>query len=85
MAKKSLTSKRSLQKKIKTEEQEKALQKMRRGEQTKQTKERGKYYGRVTVDFPHEIYEEMKEYANEEGRTLKGYIVSLVKKDLKNK
>ena len=64
-------------KELTPEEQEKALQKLRKG------KERGKYYGRVTVDFPHDVYDEMKEFVEEDGKTLKGYIVHLVKKHLK--
>lgn len=79
MAKKTLSSRRAKTKELTAEEQEKALQGL------KDKKERGKYYGRVTVDFPHEVYDEMKEMVEEEGRTLKGYIVSLVKKNLKDR
>jgi len=83
MAKSKLSSNRrgGAKKEVKdltAEEQEKALQKMRKG------KERGKYYARVTVDFPHDVYDEMKEFVEEDGKTLKGYIVNLVKKHLKS-
>lgn len=80
MAKNKLSTRRGTTKKeLSAEEQEQALQKLKGG------KEKGRFYGRVTVDFPHDVYDEMKEYAQEEGRTLKGYIVSLVKKDLKQR
>jgi len=39
---------------------------------------------RVTVDFPQAMYEEMKSLTQLNGQTLKGYIVSLVRKNLKD-
>lgn len=83
MAKKGLTSSRARttqKKELTAEEQEQALLNIR---QKKVSKPKSKFYGRVTVDFPDEVYEEMKAYTQEDGRTLKGYIISLVKKDLR--
>lgn len=79
MALKKLSSSRAKNKAkdLSVEEQEQALAKIKKGK-SKKTQ-------RVTVDFPYEIYGDMKEVVEEEGKTLKGYIVSLVKKDLKNK
>lgn len=78
MAKKTLTSRRG-KKEVTAEEQEKALTKLR------EDKKRSKFYGRVTIDFAPEMYEEVKEYIKEEGLTMKGYIIKLVRTDLKNK
>ena len=83
MAKNKLSSsrgggKKEEKKELSADEQEKALQKLRKG------KERGKYYARVTVDFPHDVYDEMKEFVESDGKTLKGYIVLLVKTHLKS-
>lgn len=79
MALKKLSSSRAKNKAkdLSVEEQEQALAKIKKGK-SKKTQ-------RVTVDFPYEIYGDMKEVVEEEGKTLKGYIVSLVKKDLKSK
>lgn len=38
---------------------------------------------RVTVDFPQEMYEEMKELTRMNGQTLRGFVVSLVRNHLK--
>lgn len=40
---------------------------------------------RVTVDFPQEMYEEMKEETQMNGQTLRGFVVSLVRKHLSNR
>jgi len=39
---------------------------------------------RVTVDFPQEMYERMKEETQMNGQTLRGFVVSLVRKHLAN-
>jgi len=44
---------------------------------------KGKKVQRVTVDFPVDIYEQMKEETENKGHTLKWFIVNLVKKHLK--
>lgn len=78
MAKQKLSSKRG-QKNIQlsADKQEQALKEM------KSTK--GKFYGRVTVDLPHEIYNAMKVHLNDDGRTMKGYLKKLISDDLKGK
>lgn len=81
MAKNKLSSRRTAGSILTTEQQEKAFEKLKK----EKVKEKGKYYGRVTVDFPAEVYENMKDFVKEDGRTLRGYIISLVKKDLKNR
>ncbi len=40
---------------------------------------------RVTVDFPQEMYEQMKEETQMNGQTLRGFVVSLVRKHLSNR
>jgi len=45
-------------------------------------KEGKKKVQRVTVDFPVDLYEKMKAKTEDSGYTLKGFIVSLVKKSL---
>jgi len=65
---------------LSAEEQEKALEQLKKKKTGTE-----KSYSRVTIDFPIEIYTEMKEMVKEEGRTLKGYIIGLVKKDFKNR
>lgn len=35
---------------------------------------------RVTVDFPQAMYERMKEETNVNGQTLRGFVISLVRK-----
>lgn len=72
-----LQSKRKQKKDISAEKMEQALEGMKSKEK--------KYPYRVTVDFPEDIHAKMKELVKEEERTLRGYIVSLVKKDLKNR
>lgn len=64
---------------LSVEEQEQALAKI------KKRKGESKKTQRVTVDFPYQVYGDMKEVVEEEGKTLRGYIVSLVKKDLRKK
>lgn len=54
------------------EEQEAALKKLR-------SQKKEKKYTRVSVDFPHELYEQMKSDTQRRGQTLKGFIVSLVR------
>lgn len=39
---------------------------------------------RVTVDFPQEMYNQIKEETQMNGQTLRGFIVSLVRKHLAN-
>jgi len=39
---------------------------------------------RVTVDFPQEMYEQMKEETQMNGQTLRGFVVSLVRRHLAN-
>ena len=39
---------------------------------------------RVTVDFPQEMYEQMKAETQMNGQTLRGFVVSLVRKHLTN-
>jgi hypothetical protein len=80
MAKKKLSSGRNAKKDLSVKDQERALELLR----TKKAKIE-KSYSRVTIDFPPEIYVEMKAMVKEEGRTLKGYIIGLVKKDFKNR
>ena len=74
--------KRSLTDRIKTptpsemsaEAQEKALQKLRSNDKPAKKKVR------VSVDFPIELYERMKEDTEANGQTHRGFIVSLVRK-----
>jgi hypothetical protein len=40
---------------------------------------------RVTVDFPQAMYEQMKEETQMNGQTLRGFVVSLVRKHLANR
>jgi hypothetical protein len=56
------------------EAQEKALQKLQ--SQSKSAKKKV----RVSVDFPIELYERMKEDTDANGQTHRGFIVSLVRK-----
>ena len=52
---------------------------------TKQTNKKSRQkerVQRVTIDFPIHVYEAMKEETEENGQTLKGFIVHLVKKKL---
>jgi macrodomain Ter protein organizer (MatP/YcbG family) len=70
---------KSKAKDLSVEEQEQALAKI------KKRKGESKKTQRVTVDFTYQVYGDMKEVVEEEGKTLRGYIVSLVKKDLKKK
>jgi len=56
------------------EAQEQALQKLQ--SQSKPTKKKV----RVSVDFPIELYERMKEDTDANGQTHRGFIVSLVRK-----
>ena len=52
-------------------------------EKIKPTKPSGKTQ-RVTVDFPQEMYAQMKEETQMNGQTLRGFVVSLVRKHLAN-
>ncbi len=60
------------------EAQEKALEKLKVGE-VKPKKKRV----RVSVDFPSELYEQMKATAEDRGQTHRGFIISLVKQHYK--
>ena len=51
-------------------------------EKKEKPKKKGRFYGRVTVDFPHDVYDDMKEMLKNEGRTMKFYLIKLVEKDL---
>ena len=80
MAKGKLSSRRNTKKEISVEDQEKALNQLKKKKSTS-TKD----FSRVTIDFPLDVYGEMKQMVKDEGRTLKGYIIGLVKKDLKER
>jgi hypothetical protein len=86
----------SARKKVSVEDQEKMLAALyQRDEAKKETnpvekvekiklkKPTGKTQ-RVTVDFPQEMYEQMKEETQLNGQTLRGFVVSLVRKHLAN-
>ena len=51
-------------------------------EKTKTTKSSSGKTQRVTVDFPQEMYERMKEETQMNGQTLRGFVVSLVRRHL---
>jgi len=76
-------------KNMSAEEQEKVLSQLHKkdiseklsNESTNPTS-KGKKVQRVTIDFPLEIYEQMKVETEEKGHTLKWFIVNLVKKHL---
>lgn len=74
-----LATKRNSKKEISAEGQEKALAALRN------KKVKKKDYNRVTIDFPPELYDEMKAMVKEEGFTLKGYIIKLVTKDMQER
>ena len=74
-----LTSKRKVNKELSVEEQEKALAELKKKGGKK------KAYNRVTIDFPPDVYDEMKSMVKAEGFTLKGYIIKLVLKDMKSR
>ncbi len=69
------------------EAQEKALQKLQEQQEKagEKTAKRGgerkpkKVKTRVSVDFPHDIYEVMKKDTQKKGQTLKGFIVAMVR------
>jgi len=85
----------SARKKISVEDQEKMLAALQKKDATtevaqqtapepaksKNKKAAGKTQ-RVTVDFPQEMYEQMKEETQMNGQTLRGFVVSLVRKHL---
>jgi hypothetical protein len=89
----------SARKKVSVEDQEKMLaalyqrdeakketnpvEKVEKVEKIKLKKPTGKTQ-RVTVDFPQEMYEQMKEETQLNGQTLRGFVVSLVRKHLAN-
>lgn len=67
---------------LSTVEQEKALKQLH-AKDVKEKKE--KVVQRVTVDFPVDIYAEMKKEVKNNGQTIKGLIVNLVKHHLAEK
>lgn len=59
---------------ISAEEQEKALEKLKKGSALNKKKK-----VRVSVDFPEDLYERMKEDTEANGQTHRGFIISLVR------
>lgn len=57
---------------ISIEDQEKAIKALEK-------EKKAKTYTRVSVDFPIELYEQVKEDTKRKGQTLKGFIISLVR------
>ncbi len=68
-------------KKLSATDQERVLQQLHNkyAITTEPNTESKKKVQRVTVDFPTDIYKQMKEETAENGQTLKGFIVSLVR------
>lgn len=46
----------------------------------KVSKRKSKKTHRLTVDFPYDLYEEMRAVTDDTGQTMKGFLVTLVKK-----
>ena len=87
-AKRSLASrvKKTIAESPSVEAQEQALLKLQKtapievqrgGEESKKKKTR------VSVDFPHDVYEVMKKDTQRKGQTLKGFIVAMVREHYK--
>jgi len=62
-------------KSISAEAQEKALEQLKKGSTPSKTKKKV----RVSVDFPEDLYERMKEETEANGQTHRGFVISLVR------
>ena len=78
---KKITAKKSMS----TDEQEKVLKQLHKKDTIIRSSKGSKAVQRVTVDFPVDIYQRMKTETEENGHTLKWFIVNLVKKHLAEK